>query len=294
VPAEVAASRLAAMIADALGWSDDGQDRVTVFQIEAYPPGRRLAGHETLAGVNAWDGSWLILHPVGVEARASIEPGGPLSLEDLPTEPAFPDALDALDALPALEPPFLNDDTMRAASNLREHTAPLVEPAFDETAIYLPERPPVFPPALPKSWPPAVEPEPPPPPTPSLPPPAELPAARSFDSQPGQVRPPLPPFDPPKVTPRPAQPPGELSPLRGWRQIRVEPPPAGPDQPAEDAPRILPGPVGPLKGWTKLSPSSDPVAPDAPSLKSADASDDDEVTARVGDSAQRRSDAGAP
>jgi len=61
VPAEVKAQRLAAMIADALGWGQGAADRSSSFEIVVKPPGRALAPDETLADAGAWDGAWLIL-----------------------------------------------------------------------------------------------------------------------------------------------------------------------------------------------------------------------------------------
>ncbi len=63
VPAEVEAQRLAAMIADALGWDQGTTGWSISYEILAEPPGRALAPDESLADAGAWDGARLVFRP---------------------------------------------------------------------------------------------------------------------------------------------------------------------------------------------------------------------------------------
>jgi hypothetical protein len=65
VPADVEASRLADLITQALHWESDAAGQPVEYEIVAEPPGRVLAPHESLAEVDAWDGSWLVFRRVG-------------------------------------------------------------------------------------------------------------------------------------------------------------------------------------------------------------------------------------
>ena len=65
VTATIDIATLVDMIATALRWDMDHSGQSIRYQIEAKPPGRMLQPGESLASVEAWDGSWLILHPVG-------------------------------------------------------------------------------------------------------------------------------------------------------------------------------------------------------------------------------------
>lgn len=61
VPSGVPSYQLAALIARGLGWNPAPG---VVYLVEAHPPGRALRPDESLAEAAAWDGAWLILHPV--------------------------------------------------------------------------------------------------------------------------------------------------------------------------------------------------------------------------------------
>jgi len=65
LPSDVEASRLADMMARDLQLGSAGVNQPVRYQIEAYPLGRALQPHESLEKAGVWDGSWLVLHPVG-------------------------------------------------------------------------------------------------------------------------------------------------------------------------------------------------------------------------------------
>lgn len=65
VPAEIESFRLAELIAVALGWENDASGQPVRYEIRAEPPGRVLSPHESLADAGAWDGSRLVLQPIG-------------------------------------------------------------------------------------------------------------------------------------------------------------------------------------------------------------------------------------
>jgi len=77
VPAEVEVGLLGELIARALQWETGPGDRPVRYQIEAQPLGRTLDPSETLASAGVWDGSWLILQPVGQTAGPSRQSTGP-------------------------------------------------------------------------------------------------------------------------------------------------------------------------------------------------------------------------
>ncbi len=82
VPTDVEAGRLAELIAHALRWESDQAGQPMRYQIEAQPLGRLLQPNENLAGTGVWDGSWLVLHPVGgaMPDRGPISPtSGPVT-----------------------------------------------------------------------------------------------------------------------------------------------------------------------------------------------------------------------
>jgi hypothetical protein len=64
VPAEVPAEELGRLIALAMEWSQDPNGRELQHSIFADPPGRVLNVQETLADVEAWDGSSLTLRAI--------------------------------------------------------------------------------------------------------------------------------------------------------------------------------------------------------------------------------------
>ena len=74
VPAEVEAGRLTEMIAQALRWETDPAGQPIRYEIIAEPPGRVLHAQESLAEAGAWDGAWLVFHPVGDTSSAPPEP----------------------------------------------------------------------------------------------------------------------------------------------------------------------------------------------------------------------------
>ncbi len=96
VPAEVEADRLAELIAAALHWDIDALGQKIPYQIEIRPSGRRLQPGETLASAGAWDGAWLILHPVrDVRAgwgrfRPIVSLGQPVSTVDVAMQQPTP------------------------------------------------------------------------------------------------------------------------------------------------------------------------------------------------------------
>ena len=63
VPAEVAATQLSQLIAQALRWNRDPAGRPVEYEIVAEPPGRPLRPRESLAEAGAWDGAWLVFRP---------------------------------------------------------------------------------------------------------------------------------------------------------------------------------------------------------------------------------------
>jgi hypothetical protein len=87
---DIPAERLAASLAQSLGWDRDATGKPITYDLEAHPPGRKLRPNETLAEVNAWDGSWLIMHPRStlqpqVRAPEQAKPG--YTMKRLDTEP---------------------------------------------------------------------------------------------------------------------------------------------------------------------------------------------------------------
>lgn len=91
VPAEVEVGLLGELIARALQWETGPSDRPVRYQIEAQPLGRTLDPSETLASAGVWDGSWLILQPVGQAAGPRSRPAaGPFG-RWRPLEPGQPE-----------------------------------------------------------------------------------------------------------------------------------------------------------------------------------------------------------
>lgn len=69
LPADLPAGQLSAEIARVLGWSPDPDGKEVAYDIDAHPPGRLLQPGETLAQVDAWDGSWLVFYPKGTAPK---------------------------------------------------------------------------------------------------------------------------------------------------------------------------------------------------------------------------------
>lgn len=264
VPAEIRASELAAKIASAMGWDTSRADRQVTFEIEALPLGRRLEDHETLASADAWDGSWLVLHPVSVDSRGPTPTGAPGAEarpgHGRPGDPTIGDAPDSRSPAPAREHasdiadvdtvPTGRSDGPRPASNPLPARSP-----FEETYLVLPERFPDFPSGLVRNrnTPISPHPEPPnvttsavpagaPPVPPAGPPPVELPAAPHRTTQ-------LPPIKPSPATPLPEPP---SSPLVGWRRVLPDAPVEDTQSAADEPPPVRPGGDGPLRGWNQL------------------------------------------
>jgi hypothetical protein len=74
VPTDVEASRLAELIAEALRLKTDAAGQPMDYELEAHPPGRMLKPNETLGSAGVWDGSWLVLKPVGQLSSAQPPP----------------------------------------------------------------------------------------------------------------------------------------------------------------------------------------------------------------------------
>src|SRR5689334_11679166 len=89
VPVNLTAERLAEMIARALRWETDMAGQRITYLIEAHPLGRMLQPDETLAGAGVWDGSWLVLHPMGGQQTEAPEVG-PSPIEATATPPPTP------------------------------------------------------------------------------------------------------------------------------------------------------------------------------------------------------------
>jgi hypothetical protein len=90
LPAEIEAVRLAGLIASALRWTTDWSGQPVRYQIEAPSLGRLLQPHETLASAGVWDGSRIVLCPIGAARRPTPQRSpGPLagwrSIGDNPT-----------------------------------------------------------------------------------------------------------------------------------------------------------------------------------------------------------------
>jgi hypothetical protein len=66
LPVDVPAGQLSDAIAAALGWTTQP------YALFSDPPGRRLAGDETLAEAGAWDGAWLTLRATSADANAGL------------------------------------------------------------------------------------------------------------------------------------------------------------------------------------------------------------------------------
>jgi len=62
VPVNLAASHLAMLLATVLYRDSRPEDQPAALSLEHLPPGKILDPGETLESVNAWDGSWLVLH----------------------------------------------------------------------------------------------------------------------------------------------------------------------------------------------------------------------------------------
>jgi len=71
VPTNMPIRQMASIISRSMGWEMDEQGRQVQFQIGAQPPGRILRDDETLADVEAWDGSWLIFYEVKQRSGSS-------------------------------------------------------------------------------------------------------------------------------------------------------------------------------------------------------------------------------
>jgi hypothetical protein len=87
---DIPAERLAASLAQSLGWDRDASGKPISYELEAHPPGRKLRPDETLAEVNAWDGAWLILHPkltLQPQTRAPESAKGGYTMKRLDSEP---------------------------------------------------------------------------------------------------------------------------------------------------------------------------------------------------------------
>jgi hypothetical protein len=90
VPADVEASRLAELVAQALHWESDTAGQPVEYEIMAEPPGRVLAPHESLAEVGAWDGSWLVFRRVGDTTSIGSIYGGSSVQTPAPVPPPAP------------------------------------------------------------------------------------------------------------------------------------------------------------------------------------------------------------
>ncbi len=93
VSPDLPVEQLSSIIAKAMNWDQDDNGSPIVYDIEAHPPGRVLGKNETLAQVNAWDGSWLILLPRKenidfMKANAQPEPAQDKNSQDqIPASP---------------------------------------------------------------------------------------------------------------------------------------------------------------------------------------------------------------
>ncbi|MBM4431432.1 MAG: hypothetical protein FJ026_13975 [Chloroflexi bacterium] len=65
VPTDVEATRLVELIAETLRLKTDAAGQPVEYELEAHPPGRKLKPDETLHSAGVWDGSWLVLKPIG-------------------------------------------------------------------------------------------------------------------------------------------------------------------------------------------------------------------------------------
>jgi hypothetical protein len=61
--ANIPVAQLARALAQRLGWNQEVADQQVIYDVEVYPPGRRLNPNETLAQAHIWDGAWLVFHP---------------------------------------------------------------------------------------------------------------------------------------------------------------------------------------------------------------------------------------
>ncbi|MFN8637570.1 MAG: hypothetical protein U0893_27270 [Chloroflexota bacterium] len=298
VPAEIGASELAATIASAMGWDEPGDGQRVVFEIEALPPGRRLAHDETLASANAWDGSWLVLHQIAVHRQPTAAPNLPV-YDGVATDVQAPagtiwEAPTAGDGGPPTNAGVHRDshapsdtattapaDGLRPASN-----PPSGPPSFDETYLVLPERMPAIPSGLLRQ-----------PPAPLVPP-ADLPNVTTSPASARQPPAPSPTVDPvPSAAPAPTTPLPDVpsSPLVGWRRVSPDTRADAGVPSAAELPRPRPGADGPLRGWSQLPPAPRrPPSGAASGDESPQPSSDEDKAPPLPDSTVELSDRSAP
>jgi hypothetical protein len=87
---DIPAERLAASLAQLLGWDRDDSGKSISYELMAYPPGRKLKPNETLADVKAWDGAWLVMHPkltLQPQIRAPESPKNGYTMKRLDSDP---------------------------------------------------------------------------------------------------------------------------------------------------------------------------------------------------------------
>jgi hypothetical protein len=65
LPNDLETGRLMKLISEALRWETDAAGQPIDYEMEAHPLGRMLKPDETLKSAGVWDGSWLVLRPVG-------------------------------------------------------------------------------------------------------------------------------------------------------------------------------------------------------------------------------------
>jgi len=70
--ANIPVAQLARALAQRLGWNQEVADQQLTYDVEVYPPGRRLNPNETLAQAHTWDGAWLVFHPRHLDAPPSM------------------------------------------------------------------------------------------------------------------------------------------------------------------------------------------------------------------------------
>jgi WXG100 protein secretion system (Wss), protein YukD len=136
LPANVPMAQLARALAQRLGWNQEAGDQQLSYDVEVYPPGRRLNPNETLAQASAWDGAWLVFYPRQLDAS--------------PVAPKLDIAWEPIDRPSA-----------KADTSAPTEPASIVPPAAPGSARQSPLEPapvaPPPPPATPGSSPPLVE-----------------------------------------------------------------------------------------------------------------------------------------
>lgn len=204
VPADLESAALVEGIMHALGWETDPYGLPIRYQVWADPPGRVLAGQETLGEAGAWDGARLEFQPLAAwvaPMTRSVRGGVPVDGSKVPPPP--PNTPTAVSPAPMLVPDRVPPGATPAAAG---SGGPIFSPPLaipPPPAYQLPPRlvPSAARPILPQT---AV-------PEPSATAPPVAPTRPAVPA--GVVAPPAVPSPP---APRPAPSP---SPVRGWKKL---------------------------------------------------------------------------